>query len=57
VAKIIVRCKIVSIRAEIFVSQQSSTPEKPIEGKSFFSVSGNAQEVSSLGCEVAGSTT
>jgi len=45
----------VSIRAEGYVSQQLSTPEKP-KGK-FFSVSGNTQEVSSLGCEVAGLTT
>ena len=44
VAKIIVRCKIVSVRAERCVSQPSSTPEKPIEGKSFcFSVSRNAK--------------
>ena len=34
VAKIVVRHKIVSVRAEGYVSQQSSTPEKP-KGKFF----------------------
>jgi len=34
VAKIIVRHKIVSVRAKGYVSQQSSTPEKP-KGKFF----------------------
>jgi len=55
VVKIIVRHEIVSVRAKEYVSHQSSTLEKP-KGK-FFSLSGNAPEVSSLGCEAAGSTT
>ena len=42
-AKIVVRPKIVSVRAEGHVSQQSSTPEGRV-----FSVSGNVPEVSSL---------
>jgi len=52
-AKIVVRHKIASVRSKGCVSQQSSTKA---EGK-VLSVSGNAPEVSSLGCEVAGSTT
>ena len=54
VANIVVRHKIVSISAEGYVFQQSSTPEKP-KGN-FFSMSGNVPEVSSLDCEAAGST-
>jgi len=45
-AKIVVRHKIVSVRAKGYVSLQSSTPEKP-KGE-FFPVSRNVPEVSSL---------
>jgi len=53
VGKIVARHKIVSVRAEGYASQQSSTPENPES----FTMRGNAPVVSSLGCEAAGLTT
>jgi len=52
VAKIVVR---VSVRSEGYVSQRSSTPEKP-KGE-FFSCVKMHQRSPRSGCEAAGSTT
>jgi len=55
-AKIVVRHKIVSIRAEGYVSQQSSTPESRRES-SFHEWKRPRGLLAHSGCEAAGSTT
>jgi len=54
-AKIIARHRIVSVRAEGYVSQQSSTPEK-LKGEFFLQME-MPQKSPRSGREVAGSTT